>query len=137
MADVKTKPTARSAKEFLDTIEPKKKQDANVLLDMFERATGEKAVMWGTSIVGFGRYRVKSGNKENEWPLVAFSPRKQNFTLYLLSDTNKSEDPLFGKLGTYTTSKACLYINKLSDVDLGILETLIQKSFRHNKKMLA
>jgi hypothetical protein len=86
--------------------------------------------MWGPSIVGFGRYRSKSesGSHEWDWPLTGFSPRKQYLTSYVM-DGNQDSAELFDQLGKHKTSKACLYINKLSDVDLTVLEKLIEKSF--------
>lgn len=103
---------------------------------LFQTATGEEAVMWGTSIIGFGMYHVESGKnmKGNDWPLVAFSPRKQNLTLYVLTgDIQKSG--LLEKLGKHTRSGGCLHIKKLSDVDRMVLSALIKKSFHHNKKV--
>ncbi len=134
MADVKTKPTAQSAKAALSKIEPAQKRDDSLtLLAMFEKITGEKAVMWGTSIVGFGKYTVLSGKKENVWPLAAFSPRKQNLTLYVLGGGHEGRK-LLPKLGKHKASGGCLHINTLSDVDLAVLAKIITLSFRHSKK---
>lgn len=140
MAEPKTKLTPQDPKDFLNTIEPEqKRKDSFALLELFEKVTGEKAVMWGTSIVGFGKYHYKSekSKQEGDWLLVGFSPRKQNLTLYILhgNDTNQE---LLAKLGKHKTSGGslggCLYITKLSDVDQDVLETLIEKSF-HSKRM--
>jgi len=139
MAEIKTKATKQNPKDFLKTIEPEqKRQDGFTLLEMFEKITGEKPVMWGTSIVGFGMYHYKSerSTQEGDWPLAAFSPRKQNLTLYVMMGNEDSAD-LLKKLGKYTKSKGCLYINKLSDVDLKVLSALIKKSFQYVKKKLA
>lgn len=139
MAEIKTKVTTVSPSTFLKTIEPEEKQkDAFVLLDMFEKITGEKAVMWGTSIIGFGKYHYKSekSSQEGDWMLVGFSPRKQNLTLYILHGNNESNE-LLKKLGKHKTSSGiggCLYINKLTDVDLTILRKLIEKSYKLMKK---
>jgi hypothetical protein len=137
MAELKTQRTKQSAAAFLKTIEPKEKRDdALALLKMFEKVTGEKPVMWGTSIVGFGMYHYKSerSTQEGDWPLVAFSPRKQNLTLYILH--GNTGNPAFAKLGKHKTSSgSCLYINKLADVDMKVLESLIKTSFRHMKKI--
>jgi hypothetical protein len=125
---------AAEESKFLNTIEPEqKRQDSLVLLKMFEKATGEKAVMWGPSIVGFGKYHYKSqkSSQEGDWMLVGFSPRKQNLTLYILHG-NTENKALLDKLGKYKTSAGiggCLYINKLSDIDQKVLETLIEKSY--------
>jgi hypothetical protein len=137
MAELKTKATDQDPKEFLDTITPEqKKLDSFVLLKLFEDVTGEKPVMWGTSIVGFGKYHYKSerSTQEGDWPLVGFSPRKQNLTLYIMLG-NQEQTELLGKLGKYKSSVGCLYINKLSDVDQTILKTLIKNSLEYMKKM--
>jgi hypothetical protein len=136
MADVKTKPTHQSVTAFLKTIEPQQKRsDSRTLLALFEEATGEKAVMWGPSIIGFGVYQIKKGKQVNEWPLVAFSPRKQNLTLYILNKDEK-EDASWKGLGKYHVSGVCLHINRLADVDVGILKKLIRKSFEKSKLAL-
>jgi hypothetical protein len=92
--------------------------------------------MWGPAIVGFGKYHYKSerSTQEGDWPLTAFSPRKQSLTLYLLPGFDKYKE-LLGKLGKHKTSKGCLYINKLSDVDEKILKELISTSFVETKKL--
>jgi hypothetical protein len=136
MAELKTKATTQNPKNFLNTIEPEqKKVDGFALLEIFEKVTGEKAVMWGTSIVGFGMYHYKSerSTQEGDWPLVGFSPRKQNLTLYIMHGNNDSSE-LLEKLGKHKKSVGCLYINKLSDVDLEVLTALIKKSFQYMKK---
>lgn len=135
MAELKTQETTQNPKDFLQTIEPKQKQaDALVLLEMFTKVTGEKAVMWGSSIVGFGKYHYKSerSTQEGDWPLVGFSPRKQNLTLYIMA--GNTENPALEKLGKHKTSVGCLYINKLSDIDQSLLPQLIKQSFEHMKK---
>lgn len=133
MAELKTKKTKQSAAAFLKTVEPEQKRtDSLVLLKLFEKATGEKPVMWGTSIVGFGLYHYKSerSRQEGDWFLVGFSPRKQNLTLYIMHGVEN--EPALAKLGKYKAGGGCLYINKLADVDLKALETLIKKSFRRD-----
>src|SRR3990167_10950235 len=127
MSELKTKPTQQSAKDFLNTVEPEEKRnDGLALLALFQKVTGEKAVMWGSSIVGFGMYHYKSerSTQEGDWPLVGFSPRKQNLTLYLMLGMTDSPD-LLKKLGKHKKTVGCLYINKLIDVDLSVLEQLI------------
>jgi hypothetical protein len=136
MAEPKTKPTDQDVREFLSTIEPEgKRQDSFVLLDLFEKITGEKAVMWGPSIVGFGLYHYKSerSRQEGDWMLTGFSPRKQNLTLYIMAGNQDSQD-LLGKLGKHTSSGGCLYLKRLSDVDQKVLGRLIQKNFQYMKK---
>ncbi len=137
MAEPKTQPTSQDPKDFLNMIEPEERRvDGFALLEIFKKATGEEAVMWGSGIVGFGKYYFRSENskQEVEWPLSAFSMRKQNITLYIMDGTGQSAD-LLGKLGKHKTSKACLYINKLSDVDQDVLFKLIEKSFQNMKKV--
>ncbi len=136
MAEIKTKATKQNPRDFLNTITPEQKKiDSFTLLEMFQEITGEDAVMWGTSIVGFGMYHYKSerSTQEGDWPLAAFSPRKQNLTLYVM-EGNEDSSALLEKLGKHKKSKACLYINKLSDVDLTVLHKLIEKSFQYAKK---
>ena len=139
MSEQKTKPTSQSVKEFLNGVVPEeKRRDSFVLLKMFEKITGEKAVMWGTSIVGFGQYHYKSerSRQEGDWMLVGFSPRKQNLTLYIMH--GNKDNPALEKLGKHKTSGGdmggCLYINKLSDVDKEVLGKLIEKSYRSMKE---
>lgn len=135
MAEPKTKITSQSPKDFLNTIEPEqKKKDGFTLLDTFEKVTGEKPVMWGASIIGFGKYHYKSekSKQEGDWMQVGFSPRKQNLTLYIMH--GNEGNPLLEKLGKHKRGGGCLYINNLSDVDASILEKLIEKSF-HAKRM--
>jgi len=136
MAELKTKATNQNPKDFLNKIEPEQKKiDGFTLLEMFQKITGEKAIMWGTSIIGFGKYHYKSerSSQEGDWPLVGFSPRKQNLTLYLMGGINDNS-PLLEKLGKHKKSVGCLYINKLSDVDTKVLTMLIEKSFLHMKR---
>lgn len=134
MAEIKTKVTDVAAEDFIASVESKKRrEDALVLLDMFKRATKLEPKMWGPSMIGFGMYHYKSdrSSQEGDWPLVAFSPRKQNLTLYV--DPKRFPD-LLQDLGKYETSVACLYINKLEDVDLTKLENLIAESYSWSKK---
>jgi hypothetical protein len=131
MSTIKTFATDASVEDFITSVDGDvKKADAFMLLEMYKKATHEKPKMWGTSMIGFGQYHYKSerSSQEGDWPLVAFSPRKQNLTLYIMPGLNDYSD-LLGKLGKHKASKACLYINKLSDVDADILEQLIQRSY--------
>ncbi len=139
MAEPKTKVSNKNPKDFLNTIQPEQKRlDSLKLLEIFEKVTGEKGVMWGGSIVGFGKYHYKSekSSQKGDWMLVGFSPRKQNISLYIMH--GNTDNPLLEKLGKHKTSGGsiggCLYINKLSDVDQHVLMTLIENSF-HSKRM--
>jgi len=134
MAELKTKATKQSASAFLKTIEPEgKQQDSFALLKLFEKVTGEKPVMWGTSIIGFGMYHYESERsaQKGDWPLVGFSPRKQNLTLYIRHGIEKNL--LLKKLGKYKEGGGCLYINKLADIDIKVLTELIKASFQYMK----
>jgi hypothetical protein len=135
MSDLKTTPTAQDPRDFLNTVEPTEKQrDSFSLLEMMERITGERAVMWGPSIVGFGSFHYKSerSRQEGDWPLIGFSPRKQNLTLYVMAGTQDNHD-LLDKLGKHKTSVGCLYIKRLADVDQAVLAALVEASFNYMK----
>lgn len=137
MAELKTKATTQDPKEFLNSIEPElKRKEGFVLLELFEKVTGENPVMWGTSIVGFGKYHYKSerSSQEGDWPLVGFSPRKANLTLYVMHG-NKDNSEL-KKLGKHKTSVGCLYINKLADVDIEVLKKIIKTAYEYMKKTM-
>lgn len=134
MAELKTQENDRSVKSFLDAVEPEqRRQDCYTILAMMEKATGSAPKMWGDSIVGFGRYHYKyASGREGDWMLSAFSPRKQNLTLYIMAGFDRYEE-LLSKLGKFKTGKACLYVKTLADVDLTVLEELIQSSVDHIK----
>lgn len=133
MATVKTTKNDADVGAFLATADEKKRADAEVLRSMMEDITKEPAAMWGTSIVGFGTrtYTYDSG-RSGTWFLVGFSPRKRNLTLYIMNGFD-TYDSLLTKLGKHKTGKACLYINKLADVDLAVLRALIEASVAHMK----
>ncbi len=137
MAEIKTKATNQNVKDFLNAVEPvKKREDGFKLLEIFEKTTGERPVMWRNSMVGFGVYHYKSekSSQEGDWPLVAFSPRKQNLTLYIMA--GNKDNPLLKKLGKHKTSAgSCLYINSLNDVDVNLLPELIKTSYEYTKKI--
>ena len=95
------------------------------------RVTGDEPAMWGPSIVGFGSYHYKyASGREGDWMKVGFSPRKQQLTLYIMSGFSRF-DELMGRLGKHSTGKSCLYIKRLEDVDLGVLEELVRESVAH------
>ena len=135
VAELSTKVTDRSVDKFLSGItDERKRKDSLVIRDLMARATKAPAEMWGSSIVGFGRYHYKyASGREGDWPLVGFSPRKQNLTLYIMSGFEGYAD-LMGRLGKYKTGKACLYIKSLDDVHLPTLRTLVQKSVKYVSK---
>jgi hypothetical protein len=129
MADNKTKPTKVSVTAFIAEIpEEIKRSDAKMLVKLMRSATGEKAAMWGQSIVGFGscHYKYESG-REGDMPLIGFSPRKNALVLYGAAGFEEA-DVLLAKLGKHTMGKGCLYIKKLADVDQKVLEALVGKA---------
>lgn len=129
MAEIKTKATKVSVKKFIDAVDDEqKRKDSYELIRIMKKITKEEPKMWGPSIIGFGKYeyRYESG-QGGEMCITGFSPRKATFSIYLLAGKSKSED-LFKKLGKYKMGKACLYVKKLSDIDVKILEKLIKVS---------
>jgi len=136
MAELKTKPTQVSAEDFLNKIpDEDKRGDSFTLLEMMRQASGFEPVMWGPSIVGFGtyHYRYATGN-EGDMPIIGFSPRVQALTLYIMTGFDEYEE-LLKRLGKHKTSKACLYIKRLSDVDVDVLKELIEKSVADMQKI--
>ena len=131
MATLKTTVNDANVEDFINKVENEvKRQDSLALLKLFSKVTGEKPKMWGSSIIGFGSYHYKSekSRQEGDWMLTGFSPRKQNLTLYVMPGFDGYQD-LLSDLGKHKTSVGCLYINKLADVDLAVLEKLIKRSF--------
>jgi hypothetical protein len=130
MAEIKTKPTVASVKDFIAGVkDEQKRKDSLAILEMMKKATGEQPKMWGTSLIGFGNVRVKSPatGREVDWFRMGFSPRKANLSLYLTGDISKRAAAL-KKLGKHKTGVGCLYINKLEDVDVEVLRDLIKVS---------
>jgi len=126
LANIKTKPTDSSVEEFIAGIaDERKRKDSQTILQMMEKATKEKPKIWGSSIIGFGNVRYKSptSGREVDWFKIGFSPRKANLTIYLI-DLRPYADPLT-KLGKHKTGGGCIYINKLEDVNMKILEKMI------------
>lgn len=134
-ADTKTAPTKASVTAFINAVEnDARRRDAKTLLAVMKKITGEKAKMWGPSIIGFGEYHYKyESGREGDMLAVGFSPRKANMVLYVLGSL-KDDDPLLSKLGKFKRGRACLYVNKLEGVDMKVLEKLIEKSYKTTKK---
>lgn len=127
----KTQAETKGVSTFLAEVEPAARaEEGQVLVDLFTRATGQPPVLWGPSIIGFGsyHYRYESG-REGDAPRVAFSPRKAKLVCYLTLESVGAE-AILARLGKHSTGKGCLYINKLSDIDLGVLEELVTDSYR-------
>ncbi|HAX43450.1 MAG TPA: DUF1801 domain-containing protein [Bryobacteraceae bacterium] len=129
MAELKTKQTQASVSAFLDAVENEQRRaDCRTVLNLMLAVTGEEPKMWGPSIVGFGSYHYKyASGREGDWFVAGFSPRKQDLTLYIMAGFDRY-DELMAKLGKYKTGKSCLYLKRLSDVDLGVLEELVRAS---------
>ena len=126
LAEIKTRPTSLSVTGFIDSIpDEQKRKDCHVILNLMEKATGEKPKMWGSSMIGFGdvRYKSPATGREVDWFKIGFSPRKANLSLHLI-DLQRHADAL-KKLGKHKTGTGCLYINKLEDVDIKVLEKMI------------
>jgi len=137
MAELKTKRTRKSVKAFLDSVpDPRRRRDAQAVLKVMKDITGERPAMWGPSMVGFGTYHYKyASGQEGDWPLVAFSPRKQNLTLYIMPGFAGYAD-LLAKLGKHKKGMSCLYLKTLDDVHLPTLKTLVRQSVRHMKQLV-
>ncbi len=131
MYEQKTKETNHSVIEFIEAVEsPKKREDAYKLLDIFTETTGHEAKMWGPSIIGFGSYHYKyPTGHEGDAPLVGFSPRKAKISLYFATGDTKREE-LLQKFGKHTSGKACVYVNKVDDIDVDVLKELITQSIK-------
>ena len=130
LAEVKTKENTASVQDFINALpDEQKRKDSETILKMMETASKEKAKMWGSSLIGFGKLIVKSptSGREVEWFKIGFSPRKANLSLYV--DVKNHTDAL-KKLGKHKTGAGCLYINKLADVDLKILESIIKSTVK-------
>lgn len=135
MSENKTRPTDLNVVEFLNGVEHKtRRADGLTLLEMMKEITGEEAVMWGTSIVGFGSYHYKyESGREGDMPLVGFSPRKQSMTVYIMPGFDEY-DEMLSELGKHKIGRSCLYINKLADVDENVLRKLVKHSYEHMKE---
>ncbi|HCA81525.1 MAG TPA: DUF1801 domain-containing protein [Bacteroidetes bacterium] len=137
MAELKTKKTKASVKEFIQSIPDEgRRKDSLTVLKLMESITGSKASIWGTRIVGFGDYHYVSGSgREGDWFLLGFAPRNQEFTIYTMGGLEPNRD-LLDKLGKFKARGSCLYIRKLEDVNLKILEQLLVRTVKalKNKK---
>jgi len=136
MAEPKTQATKKSAVQYIASIkDPVKRKDAETLLKLFKASTKEKPVMWGSSIVGFGKYHYKSerSRQEGDWPMTGFSARVQSLTLYVMLGFSDLK-PLLKKLGPHTTSVGCLYIKRLDKIDTLMLAAILKQSYAAMKK---
>ena len=138
----KTVETDADVAAFIERVEPpQRREDARVLLALFERVTGEPAKMWGPSIIGFGSYHyIYDSGREGDAPRTGFSPRKANLVLYLSGGycdpvAGSEQDKKLQRLGKHRTGKSCLYLNKLTDVDMAVLEEVIADSVEAMARM--
>ncbi|MEI7977340.1 MAG: DUF1801 domain-containing protein [Bacteroidota bacterium] len=132
LAEIKTKPTLASVTDFINNIEnEQKRNDSFLLLEMMKKASGEEPVLWSNSIIGFGNKRFKSPTtgREVDWLLIGFAPRKTNLSLYLTVGI-KEHAAALAKLGKHKTGVGCLYINKLADINLDVLEGMVHESLK-------
>lgn len=135
MSEAKTQPTTASVSDFLAALpDAQRRADGERLLAWMQKATGAPAVIWGSNIVGFGSYRYTyASGHSGDWPLVAFSPRKNDFTVYLMDGTEAHAQAL-AKLGPHKTGKSCLYLKRLDGLDVKVLERVITASVKAMRK---
>ena len=135
MAEPKTRMTEASVSKFIETIkDEQKRDDCFAIMKMMSQASNAEPKMWGNAIIGFGTHElVYATGKRLAWPVIAFSPRKQNIVLYLLPEF-LAKNSLLKKLGKYKTGKGCLYINSLSDIDLATLQKICDGSIKQTLK---
>ena len=131
MAEIKTKPIDSDIDKFLMTIEPEKRRSDSIKIkQLFDSVIKEKASLWNNNMIGYGSFHYKSerSRQEGDWPLTAFSPRKQNITIYIMSGAKNYEN-LLKELGKYKISSgSCIYINKIEDINLEVLKKIISSS---------
>ncbi|MBA4051608.1 MAG: hypothetical protein C0472_06925 [Erythrobacter sp.] len=132
MAEAKTMITDVAVEAFIEGVEPPaKREDARVLDALFRKVTGEAPKMWGPTIIGYGEYRTTyDSGRAVHWMRTGFSPRKAKHSLYFMGGycdpvTGSGRDEKLVRLGKYSTGKSCLYVNKLADIDLAVLEEII------------
>ena len=132
MSDLKTRPTGDDPESWLAAVpDERRRADAREVMEMMREATGEEPRMWGGSIIGFGEYhyRYETG-REGDWFLTGLSPRKSALTVYIMAGFDRY-DELMARLGKHTTGRSCLYIKRLSDVDMDVLRELVERSVAH------
>ncbi len=142
MTDPKTAPTNQSAASFIAAVEPhQKREDAKILDALFRRITGCDPQMWGPNIIGYGAYRTTyASGREVHWLRTGYSPRKAKHSLYLMGGYcdeihGKRRDEKLSRLGKHSTGKSCLYINRLADVDMTVLEQIIADDWAAMKRL--
>lgn len=135
MAELKTKPSDDSVRDFIAAIENEdRRRDCQAVLEIMQEATGERPRIWGSGMVGFGSYHYKyASGREGDWFLTGFAPRKNDLTLYIMPGFDRFE-ALMKKLGKHKTGKSCLYIKRLSDIDPAVLKKLVADSVVHMRQ---
>lgn len=134
--ELKTKKNTASVTAFVASIKDDlRRKDVKTILKLMKDITGEKPVMWGASIIGFGdwHYRSPATGREGDWFIVGLSPRKQNLTIYIMPGY-EDYGALLKKLGPHTLGKSCLYIKRLDDIHLPTLKKLIERGYKDMKK---
>lgn len=127
---VKTRPTDVDVSAFLDAVpDERRRAEGHAMRELLERVTGEKAVMWGPTMVGFGSMPYTNTTGTNDWFILGFSPRKAALTIYGVYDDYGPVEPLFAVLGPHEVGKSCLYLKRLDAVDEGVLEQLARKAW--------
>lgn len=129
MTELKTRENDASVQAFLDSVMPERRRDDCLVIDaLMRRVTGWEPKMWGDSIVGFGRYHYKyNSGREGDWFITGYAPRKAALTIYIMPGFGNF-GPLMDRLGKYRTGRACLYVTRLENIDLGVLEDLVRES---------
>lgn len=136
MRENKTKATAADVMAFIEKSDPKKMEDSLKLIKIMERLSGEKATMWGPSIIGFGRYHYRyASGREGDMCRIGFSPRKAQFSLYILSCDSPVQSELVDQLGKIKKAVGCIYFKKLEDLNLEVLEKMILQSLKETKEL--
>jgi Domain of unknown function (DU1801) len=132
VAEPKTRPTDADVGAFLESVpDERRREDAKTVCRLIQEVTGQEPVLWGTNIVGFGSVRLRyASGRELDWPVTGFSPRKAATTVYLMDGFEERHD-LLARLGPHSTGRSCLYLKRLSDVDLDVLRELVADSVRH------
>ncbi len=135
MAELKTKKNDQSVEAFLNAVEDEtKRKDCFTLVELMQEITGSDGAMWGDSIVGFGSYHYEyASGRSGDWFVSGFAPRKQNLTLYIMAGFDEY-DAILERLGKHKTGKSCLYIKRLSDIDINALRELIAASVAHMQR---
>ena len=135
LANIKTKPTSLSVTDFIGSItDEQKRKDSLVILNLMEKATKEKPKMWGSSMIGFGdvRYKSPASGREVDWFKIGFSPRKANLSLHLMNLQIHADS--LSKLGKHKIGSGCLYINRLEDIDIKVLEKIINAAAKNTNQ---